>query len=491
MVHPSLEDFRARSRQGNLVPIYREIVADLETPVSAFLKLLQGEHAFLLESVEGGETWGRYSYLGCNPSVIFRSKDNLVEIFENGKWTKETVQNPLDRLRTLMSAYKPVVDPSLPRFFGGAVGYFGYDGVKFFERVPMDKPDELKLYDSYYLITDTLVIFDRFKTTMRIVANVHIPEGGAVDAAYHDGVAKIDALFTRLRTAVQHVSRPVEKVGTIQPNMTEQQFGEIVERSKEYIRAGDVFQVVLSQRFKIQSKVDHLDLYRALRVINPSPYMFFLRLGETDVIGSSPELLVRVEGDQIDARPIAGTSPRGANDAEDKLFADKLIHDPKELAEHIMLVDLGRNDVGRVAAGGSVHVNELQVVEKYSHVMHIVSNVRGKLAPGKDSYDVVSSTFPAGTMSGAPKIRAMEIINELEPARRGLYAGCIGYFAYGGNMDQAVAIRTFVAKGETLYIQAGAGIVYDSVPEREYQECWNKARALLRAIDRAEAGLDD
>jgi anthranilate synthase component 1 len=490
MVNPSLDEFRERARRGNLVPIYREIVADLDTPVSALLKLLSGEHAFLLESVEGGEKWGRFSFLGCDPSVIFRSKDSKVEIFEDGAWRTETHANPITRLRELMARYEPVADPELPRFFGGAVGYFGYDGVRFFERVPMTKPDELGLWDAYYLITDTLIIFDRFKHTMRIVANVHVPAGADTAAAYAGGIKKIDALAERLYRSISHVSRKVEKQGELTANVTREQFHGWVERAKEYIRAGDVFQVVLSQRFAYKSRVDHVDLYRALRVINPSPYMFFLRLGDVDVVGSSPELLTRLEGENIDARPIAGTSPRGKSDEEDRQLADRLIHDPKELAEHIMLVDLGRNDVGRVAAAGSVHVNELQVVERYSHVMHIVSNVRGRIAPGKDAYDVLAATFPVGTMSGAPKIRAMEIINELEPSRRGLYAGCVGYFGFGGNMDQAIAIRTFVCRGENLWMQAGAGIVYDSVPESEYQECWNKARALLRAIDRAEAGLD-
>lgn len=491
MVHPTLEEFRARSRQGNLVPISREILADLDTPVSAFLKLLHGEHAFLLESVEGGEKWGRYSFIGCDPSIIFRSKDDRVEIFEDGQWVVETVANPLHRLRALMRRYRPVPDPELPRFFGGAVGYFGYDGVRFFERVPIDKPDELKLYDTYYLLTDTLVIFDNVRHSLRIVANVFLPDGSDPDAGYAEGVRKIEALTERLRQPLVHQSKRVPKSGDVQPNMTQPEFERMVDRCKEYIRAGDVFQVVISQRFKIESQVDHVDLYRSLRAINPSPYLFFLRLGDTDVIGSSPELFVRLEGDQIDTRPIAGTSPRGKDDEEDRRNAERLIHDPKELAEHVMLVDLGRNDIGRVSVGGSVHVNEFQVIERYSHVMHIVSNVRGRLAPGRDAFDLLAATFPAGTMSGAPKIRAMEIINEMEPARRGLYAGCVGYFAYGGNMDQAIAIRTFVAKGTSLYIQAGAGIVYDSVPEREYQECWNKARALLRAVERAEGGLDE
>ena len=491
MVQPTLDEFRARCRRGNLIPIHREIVADLDTPVSALLKLLQGEHAFLLESVEGGEKWGRYSFLGSEPSIIFRSKDHNVDIYENGEWHHETAENPLDRLRKLMSRYEPVADPELPRFFGGAIGYFGYDGVQFFERVPLEKPDELDLPDTYYLITDTLVIFDRVRNTMRIVANVYVPDGVDVDVAYADGVRKIEAVIERLRTpAVTHTSGPVPSIGEIQSRTSKDEFLDIVDRCKEYIKAGDIFQVVVSQRFSIQSKVDHFDLYRALRVINPSPYMFFLRLGDFDVVGSSPELFVRLEGDVVDARPIAGTLPRGDDEAEDMRNAEQLINDPKEIAEHVMLVDLGRNDVGRVAVGGSVHVNEFKIIERYSHVMHIVSNVRAKLLPGKDAYDLLEATFPAGTMSGAPKIRAMEVINEMEPVRRGIYAGSIGYFAYGGNMDQAITIRTFIAKGETLYMQAGAGIVYDSVPEREYQECWNKARALMRAVERAEEGLD-
>jgi anthranilate synthase component I len=490
MVQPSLDQFRDRCGQGNLIPVHREIVADLDTPVSAFLKLLQGEHAFLLESVEGGEKWGRYSFLGCDPSVIFRSKDETVEIFEHGAWTQEQSTDPLQRLRELMARYRPVVDPELPRFFGGAVGYFSYDGVRFFERVPMTKPDEIGMHDCCYMLTDTLVIFDGVRHTMRIVANVFVPEGADVDAAYAEGVRKIDTLAERLRRPVEHRSRPVARSSDVQANMTKDEFEGLVKRAKEYISAGDIFQVVLSQRFTVESEVDHIDLYRALRVINPSPYMFFLRFGGTDVIGSSPELLVRLENGVIDSRPIAGTMPRGKDEAEDVRNAEHLSQDPKELAEHVMLVDLGRNDVGRVAAGGSVHVSEFQVIERYSHVMHIVSNVRGKLAPERDAFDVLAATFPAGTMSGAPKIRAMEIINEFEPVRRGLYAGCIGYFAFGGSMDQAITIRTFVAQGKKLFIQAGAGIVYDSVPEKEYEECWNKARGLLRALELAESGVD-
>ncbi len=490
MVQPTFEEFQARCRQGNLIPVHREILADFDTPVSAFLKLLGGEHAFLLESVEGGEKWGRYSFLCTEPSVVFRARGNEVEILEGRSWRTETVEHPLHRLRELMSAYRPVTDPALPPFFGGAVGYFGYDGVRYFERIPMTGPDELQLYDAYYLLTDTLVIFDGLRHTARIVANVHVPDGADARVAYDEGVRKIDALAAKLQQAVSRPVRRTARKSEVQSNATREEFFNWVERAKEYIRAGDVFQVVLSQRFSVESEVDHLDLYRALRVINPSPYMFFLRLGDVDIVGSSPELLVRLEGDVIDSRPIAGTSPRGKSDEEDLANADRLIHDPKELAEHIMLVDLGRNDVGRVSVGGSVHVTELQVIERYSHVMHIVSNVRGRLLPGKDAFDVLAATFPAGTMSGAPKIRAMEIINELEPSRRGLYAGCVGYFAFGGSMDQAIAIRTFVARGNKLYMQAGAGIVYDSVPEREYQECWNKARALMRAVEMAEAGLE-
>ncbi len=490
MYYPSFDAFKAKASQGNLIPVYREIMADLETPVAAFLKLDRGDFSFLLESVEGGEKWGRYCFLGGEPSIIFQSKGSRVEITRNGHVAIQEGVDPLDALKQLMGDYHPVEVEGLPRFFGGAVGYLTYDMVRFFERLPDQTVDDLSVPDSMFMITDTIVIFDHMLQKIKVVSNALID--GPPEKAYQEAITKIDQLIARLRQPVPPRSMrqlPLEPA-TLTSNFTKEAYERVVERAKEYIRAGDIIQVVPSQRFEAPIGVEPFDIYRALRTVNPSPYMFYLKFRDLRLVGSSPEVNVRLEGLLIELRPLAGTRRRGRDAAEDLDIAAELMQDPKERAEHIMLVDLGRNDVGRVAKIGSVKVTELLQVEKYSHVMHLVSHVVGELAEGKDCYDVMRATFPQGTVSGAPKIRAMEIIEELEPTKRGPYAGAVGYFGYSGNMDTCIALRTMTVKGSTAYLQAGGGVVADSVPELEYEETLNKARALMRAIELARAGLE-
>ncbi len=495
MLRPSLEEFRQKAKQGNLIPVYREILADMETPVSAFLKIDDGRHSFLLESVEGGEKWGRYSFLGSGPSVVVRSFDRTVEIIRRGKIERRPFRSdPLEAVKDVLSEYQPVPDPALPRFFGGAVGFMGYDVVRFFEDLPNRDKKGLGLPDVFFMITDTLVIFDNITHMIKVVSNAHV-NGQSVTAAYREAVAKIDAIVKKLKKGgkgqgARGRGKKLKKGTPLKSNFTQAQYEQAVLKAKEYIKAGDIFQVVPSQRFQAGINVEPFEIYRALRLINPSPYMYFLRCGDATVAGASPEVMVRLEGGRIDLRPIAGTRRRGATEEEDQALAAELLADPKERAEHIMLVDLGRNDVGRVSTPGSVQVSELMVIERYSHVMHIVSNVRGRLSDGRDAYDVIRACFPAGTVSGAPKIRAMEIIDELEPTRRGPYAGAVGYFGFSGNMDTCITIRTLVIKDKVAYIQAGGGVVADSDPAAEYQETVNKAKAMLRAVEMAEKGLD-
>lgn len=492
MYHPSLDEFVSFARQGNLIPVYREILADMETPVSAFKKIDNGKTSFLLESIEGGEKWARYSFLGSGPGRLFRSRGRHFEILD-GEHLIEAGESadPMAELKRFLAPYRPVQLSALPRFFGGAVGYLGYDMVRFIERLPTTRPAEIGAWDSCFLLTGTLLIFDNMRQKIKVLCNVHIGDDEDPAAAYRRGVAAVDGLIERLRMPLP-APHPAQTsaAGELAANFTPEGFRQSVERCKEYVRAGDVIQVVLSQRFSGPLTAEPFDIYRALRTINPSPYMFFLRFGDTLVIGASPEVLVRKEGDHVEVRPIAGTRPRGATADEDSRLEQDLLADPKECAEHIMLVDLGRNDLGRVCRTGTVEVSELMVVERYSHVMHIVSNVRGLLAGGRDAFDVFRATFPAGTLSGAPKIRAMQIIDELEPVRREIYGGAVGYFSYSGNMDMAIAIRTLVVQGERIYLQAGAGIVADSDPQAEYQETLNKAMGVRRALDMAQGGLD-
>jgi anthranilate synthase component 1 len=492
MYYPDLRAFQSLSTQGNLIPVCREIMADQDTPVSAFRKVDDGRYAFLLESIEGGEKWARYTFLGSNPSVVLRSRGRTVEILEAGRpLRREEVKDPLGFLKEYLARFTPVEIEGIPRFFGGAVGYLGYDMVRHFEHLPTGKPAVIGAWDSYFVITDTLVIFDNVRQKIMVVSNAHLDGEITQEEAYAEATAKIDAIIAKLKAPLPS---PVSVKGagkvSFTSNVSRVAFEESVIRAQEYVKAGDIIQVVLSQRFAGDLTVDPLDIYRVLRTLNPSPYMFFLRLDDTLVVGASPEVMVRREGERVELRPIAGTRPRGKNVEEDAVLAQELLADPKERAEHVMLVDLGRNDLGRVCTTGSVKVSELMVVERYSHVMHIVSNVQGKLEPGKDAFDVVRATFPAGTLSGAPKVRAMEIIDELEPVQREIYGGAVGYFSFSGNMDLAIAIRTLVIRDGKVYLQAGAGIVADSDPAAEYQETVNKAMAVVKAIEAAERGLD-
>ncbi len=493
MYFPTSEQFAVLAEQGNLIPVYREILADMETPVSAFKKIDDGLTSFLLESIEGGEKWARYSFLGSGPGRVFRSRGFNYEILENGVVVAGgECEDPLDELRAFMAPYQPVPIEGLPRFFGGAVGYLGYDMVRFVEDLPDANPSEIGAYDSCFMLTEQLLIFDNMTQKIKVVCNVHLPPGADPASAYSRATEQIEALIEQLRIPLPRLKNTALIEDTpMRANFSRDGFMAAVEKCKEYVRAGDVIQVVLSQRFTGDlGTTDPFDIYRALRTINPSPYMFFLRFGETLVVGASPEVLVRKEGEQVEVRPIAGTRPRGANADEDQALEAELLADPKECAEHIMLVDLGRNDLGRVCCTGSVEVSELKVIERYSHVMHIVSNVRGRLSAGKNAFDVFRATFPAGTLSGAPKIRAMQIIDELEPCRREIYGGAVGYFSFSGNMDMAIAIRTLVVREGHIYLQAGAGIVADSNPEEEYLETINKARGVVTALTMARKGLN-
>jgi len=494
MYYPSKEEFIQRSQSGNLVPVYREILADMETPVSAYRKIARGKYSFLLESVEGGERLARYSFLGTDPFMVMKSKGRDVQIVE--RWRADRIeldegQDPLHILKKLLDRYTWVDDPELPRFCGGAVGYMAYDTVRFFEDLPDNTVDDLKVPDCFFVFTDIIVVFDHLKHRMKIVCN---PEVGSDPGTTYDlAIEKIDEIVQRLRETQLpiegHEVRPQEK---IQPssNMTKEEFESMVLKGKEYITAGDGIQFVLSQRLSTPLDADPFNVYRALRSLNPSPYMFYLAYDDIKLIGSSPEILVTENNGVVTTRPIAGTRPRGKSEEEDLALEKELLADEKELAEHIQLVDLGRNDLGRVCKYGTVKVEDLMVIERYSHVMHIVSSVSGELLDGKDQFDVLRAAFPAGTLSGAPKIRAMEIIDELEPTRRATYGGAIGYFGFSGNMDTCITIRTILVKNGIAYIQAGAGIVADSNPESEYMESINKAGACLKAIELARSGLD-
>lgn len=492
MYFPDLPTFTALAVKGNLIPVYREIMADMDTPVTAFKKIDDGVYAFLLESIEGGEKWGRYTFLGASPAVVIRSRGERIEILKNGEAPLVTSsKDPLGAVRDYLAAFKPVEVEGLPRFFGGAVGYLGYDMVRFFEDLPSEKPTEIGAWDSCFLITDTLLIFDSVRQKIKVVANAHL-DSVHPEEAYKKALDRIDSLIARLKTSLpaEPVAKPSGKKISLDSNIDRKAFEAAVEKAKEYVRSGDIIQVVLSQRFSGKLTVDPLDIYRVLRTLNPSPYMFFLRMADTLVVGASPEVMVRKEGDRVELRPIAGTRPRGATSEEDVRLEEELLADPKECAEHVMLVDLGRNDLGRVCKTGTVKVSELMTVERYSHVMHIVSNVQGEIAGGQDAFDLVRATFPAGTLSGAPKVRAMEIIDELEPSRREIYGGAVGYFSFSGNMDLAIAIRTLVIKDGRIHLQAGAGIVADSDPATEYQETVNKAMAVMKALELVEKGLD-
>ena len=474
MFHPTLGEVRQLKKYGNLVPVYYEIMADLETPVSAFLKVARGNYSFLLESVEGGEQLARYSFIGTEPSLVLKTGgDNPVD--------------PLLLVEKEFSRFQLVEIPGLPRFHGGMVGYLGYEVARYFERLSSPDYDPLGLPESMLMMVDTLLVFDHITHKIKVVSHAHLD--GDIETAYLQATAKIESLIDRLGQPVPPEAAPaVSSPGSpVSSNLSQAEFESRVSRAKDYIYAGDIIQAVLSQRLAKPTNASPFTIYRALRSINPSPYMYYLHLGNFYIVGASPELLVRVEDGVVSNHPIAGTRPRGKDTAQDIALEEELRGDEKECAEHIMLVDLGRNDIGRIAEPGTVEVTQLMDVERYSHVMHLVSHVQGRLRAGLSQFDALRACFPAGTVSGAPKIRAMEIIAELEPDKRGPYAGAVGYFDFAGNLDTAITIRTIVISNGVAYIQAGAGIVADSIPEREHQECLNKAQALLSAIEQAEA----
>ncbi len=489
MIVPSKDEFVRLAQDHDVVPVAREVYADLATPISAFMALAEGaEHAFLLESVVGGERLGRYSFLGVGDREVITARGDQV-VIENGGVRGERADDPLRVVSRELSAGRVARVPGLPLFVGGAVGFVGYEAATGFEKVPRHENDELGVPDMVFMLADVVVAFDHARRVMQVIAPVR--PGGAPEAAYDAALKRIDGYLRRIDEGPRGAE--LGSVGTtaqvpLREHTSREEFVASVKRAKEHIVAGDIFQVVLSQRFSAPYAGDGLDLYRVLRAVNPSPYMFYLRTRDVTLVGSSPEPLVRVEGDEVLTRPLAGTRPRGTDLAEDGRLRADLLADEKERAEHVMLVDLGRNDLGRVSVPGSVTVDELMEVEYYSHVMHIVSNVTGTLAADKDAVDALQATFPAGTVSGAPKVRAMEIIRDLEPAARGPYAGTVGYFGLDGAMDMCITIRTFVLAGGTAYLQSGAGIVADSDPELEYEECLHKARALHKALELA-AGM--
>jgi len=473
MYYPKLENVERLKQQGNLVPVYREMMADLETPVSAYLKIARGNYSFLLESVEGGERLARYSFIGTEPSRVIRTgRENHVD--------------PLTLIEKEFQHYRPVPVSGLPRFHGGIVGYLSYEVARYFEELPAPDNDPLGLPESILMLADTLLVFDHLTHKIKIVAHAHLD--GDVAQAYRQATEKIDRMMERLRQPI-NITPPSAAIpeSPVTSNLSQAEYEKIVNRAKDYIYAGDIIQTVLSQRLSKRTSASPFAIYRALRSINPSPYMYFLHLDDCHIIGASPELLVRVEDGIVSNHPIAGTRPRSHDPERDLLLARELLDDEKERAEHLMLVDLGRNDIGRISQPGTVSVTQFMDIERYSHVMHLVSHVQGKLRAGMTQFDALRACFPAGTVSGAPKIRAMEIIAELEPHKRGPYAGAVGYFDFSGNLDTAIAIRTIVVKDGVAHVQAGGGIVADSVPGNEYQESLNKAQALLAAIKQAEA----
>ncbi|MCC6234501.1 MAG: anthranilate synthase component I [Verrucomicrobiales bacterium] len=505
MYSPSREEFRALAAQGNLIPVCRRLLADFETPLSAYTKIRGQGESFLLESVEGGEHLGRYSFVGCSPRAVVRQAGDRVEVLEGGKVAKtyrvvpgaapggeeDVVRDGLEVVQRVMAAYRPVELPNQPRFTGGAIGYLAYEFIHDIEPVvPRPPRDELGTPVLYFLIADQVLVFDRVAQTLSIVVNAFLDGAGSVDDAYEDAVGEIERIVSLLEQPIQ--GRPasfVEDVPEVEftSNQTLEQFQDKVVRSKDYIRAGDIFQVVGSQRFSAPLTVPPMDLYRALRSVNPSPYMFLLELEGLSLVGASPEIHVRCENRCVEIRPIAGTRKRGRTEAEDLELEKELLADPKERAEHVMLIDLARNDVGRVCDFGTVSVKDLMIIERYSHVMHIVSQVEGRLSADRSTYDLMRATFPAGTLTGAPKIRAMQIIAEFEQTARGPYGGCVGYFSFSGNLDCCITIRTAVVKDGRVHVQAGGGWVHDSTPEGEYQETVNKSRAVRKAVAVAEA----
>ena len=490
MKQTTFEEFVDLAKRATFVPVVKELVADLLTPVSAFLKVAEhSDYAFLLESVEGGEHVGRYSFLGKDPFLILRGRNGHT-VMERAGVTTDADKPFVDTLRELMNSFQSPFVPGLPRFTGGAVGYLGYDTAAWFEpTVARADAGTADRDDAGFMVFDTVLAFDHVQHRILLIANARISGDEDLRSLYQFACAKIEFLQGELERALS-IKRPAGgEAVTLVSNMSQEAYESIVKQAKEYIAAGDIYQVVLSQRFEAEVGVDAFTVYRALRHVNPSPYMFFIRMADRSIVGSSPEMLVRVEGRHAVTHPIAGTRPRGKTDEEDMRLAEELKRNEKEKAEHVMLVDLGRNDIGRVCDYGTVRVSKLMSLERYSHVMHLVSVVEGQLAEGRDRLDALVSCFPAGTVSGAPKVRAMQIINELEPIRRGLYAGAVGYLDFAGNLDFCIAIRSILMEGGKVYIQAGGGIVADSNPTAEYQESKDKAGAMMRALELAQTGL--
>jgi anthranilate synthase component 1 len=501
---PDFAEFSALAATANYVPVYRRVLSDVLTPVSAFHKIDDGGSACLFESVIGGEKVGRYSFLAAEPFLLIEARDHEVAetVVADGAPVESTAESPLEVLRQHVQAFRVAELPSLPPFVGGAVGYAGYDTVRYVEHLPNAPPDDRGLPDLSFAFYDHMIVFDNVQKTAVVVALAHVDnphvansrirtEAGLRDA-YDETCLRVDRLVEKLSAPAAEL-RPADIVtgGEVQlkyqSNLTQAQYEAAVRKCVEYIRAGDIFQVVIGQRLALPLAVDPFEVYRTLRVVNPSPFMFFLRTPSCTLVGSSPEIMVRVVDGKVTVRPLAGTRRRGRTDEEDRQLAEELLADPKERAEHVMLVDLGRNDVGRVAKYGTVEISDVMVIERYSHVMHITSNVTGQLTDDKDAFDALAACLPAGTVSGAPKVRAMEIIDEVEPHRRGPYAGAVGYMDFAGNMDTCIALRTIVVQNGTAYVQAGAGIVADSVPEREFEETMNKARGMLKAIEITQA----
>ncbi|MDT3426811.1 anthranilate synthase component 1 [Paenibacillus forsythiae] len=495
MTSPSVEQVVSLSRQYNLIPVVKRLLADMETPIRIFQRFASRKNAFLLESVEGGIQWARYSFIGSDPFLLISGKKGAINV-EIGGETKQLKGKPIEELKGLLRSYRSPKLAEMPPFTGGAIGFFGYDLLQYYEKLPAHAIDDLNMDDIRFMFCDLIIVFDHVKQQILLVGNLHIKDGDTdsdIRANYEKLNSKLEEVAEELcketpRENMNRRSIPQDiELGDIHSNLTREQFIDNVEQAKAYIRAGDIFQVVLSQRFHINTEVSPLHVYRLLRTLNPSPYMYYLKMDEEIIVGTSPEALVKVDGDRVETRPIAGTRPRGENEARDRALAAELLEDEKERAEHLMLVDLGRNDIGRVSRFGTVKCDSFMEIEKYSHVMHMVSNVSGTLREDKDFFDAFLSCLPAGTVSGAPKLRAMQIIAELEREARGAYAGAIGYLGFSGNMDSCITIRTIIFRKGRAYVQAGAGIVWDSVPEKEYEETVNKAKGMLKAIRMAEA----
>ena len=489
MISLTLENFRSLSKKGNLIPIYKEIDLDFDNPLSILRKISSKKHYFLLESSAGPEKWSQYSFLGFDPKLIISSYKNKVIIKNKNKSIEKSSKNIFTKLKELMKEFKPVKVEGLPRFYGGLVGFFSYEVINQIENISNKESKKTEFPDSLFMLTDSVIIFDNINKTAKIVINVHIKNGSDYKSLYKNSILEIKKIENLLKSTKNNPYRKSSKFSKkahpIKSNFSKPDFLKAVKKIKNYVKNGDVIQTVVSQRWETKYKDDPINLYRALRRLNPSPYMFYLKMDTSLIVGASPEVLVRLEDNKVESRPIAGTRPRGKNIEIDLKMEKDLLSDPKELAEHVMLVDLARNDIGRVCKNGSVKVTEMMNTERYSHVMHIVSHVEGKMSKNKDCFDLLKATFPAGTLSGAPKIRAMQIIDELEPNPRGPYGGSVGYFGFSGNMDMSIIIRSFYIKNEKLYFQAGAGIVADSVPNKEFLETKNKSQAMLNAIQKS------